>query len=149
MSKKKSSQHWISVDRAKYDPGTPVSEHGVEFHVFISPYDMPEAVRGDFDESKRRFVIEFKYIATEPLEHQTPDDYVTFVVGENSRRLYRIEVDVEGMGADAVVLRVSRAMDALERRLGTAHVPADNFTVARKVLTDNAGTFARTFERAR
>jgi hypothetical protein len=128
---------WIEIDPSKYDEDQAVEQSGVEFHVFISPYDMPEAVRGDYEPLKDRFVITFKYLGQEALKSEALDEEVTLYIGEKSNRLYRIETDVKRLGVNAVVLKVSRAFDQLLSRLDRKHAPRDNFRIAKSVIADN------------
>ena len=128
-----SHSRWLRVDPATFDRHETVVGRGVEFHVFLSPYDLPEAVRGAFDRATNRFVIEFRYVTDEPTATVAADKHVTLFIGKNSKRLRRIAVDVKGMGAREVALRIDQAIDALPRAI-TGRVPTTNFTVARDVI---------------
>lgn len=102
---------WLRLNQKELDKGTPKKINGVEVVVFLSPYDIPDAVRGDFDESLNRFVIRFKYVGgteepNEPVERESHDEHVTLVVGRHSHRLYRVEIDVVSLGANEIVLDV-------------------------------------------
>lgn len=102
---------WLELEQDKLDEGTQREIRGVEVMVFLSPYDIPEAVRGSFDKSIDRFVIEFKYLGgpeepNEPLDKESQDKHVVLAVGRHSHRLYRIEVDVVSLGVEAVGLHV-------------------------------------------
>lgn len=134
---------WIDIDDERYEDERAVEEAGVIFHVFVSPYDMPEAVMGDYDSERERFIIRFRYIEDESLEEEVRDQYVTFYVGKHSHRLYRIEADVHGLGASSVVLRVTRAIEQLKGRLGEGATPTENFRVATAVLKDNEEELTR------
>lgn len=125
--------NWIHIDPDKVDVNETASRKGVEFHVFLSPYDLPDAVRGAFDSSLNRFVIEFRYLAQEPSKRITMDAFVTLQVGEKSGRIQRIEVDVKGLGAKQVALRMEQAIDQLRARLRN-RVPTGNFSAAKRVL---------------
>lgn len=71
-----------------------------------SPYDVPRAVKGGYDEKKKRFVIEFQYIEEEPLTRKRQDFEITALVGKNSGRLLGLEIDVDKAGAEQVTLHV-------------------------------------------
>jgi hypothetical protein len=62
------------------------------FTVSLSPYDVPEAMRGRTDENGRCFIIEFKYLTpSEPMaEAETGTDLVKIYLGKNSGRIYSI-----------------------------------------------------------
>jgi hypothetical protein len=125
---------WIEVDADRYESESSGGGKDLEFHVYVSPYDLPEAVRGEYVARESMFFIEFKYIGEESLERQIADDYVTMYVGRHSNRLYRIAVDVDKLGARSIVIRVSKAIDTLSDRLGAKRVPIDNFRVAKDVI---------------
>jgi hypothetical protein len=123
---------WIQIDSSKVDPPTPVNVKGVEFNVFMSPYDVPRHVRGRFDENLGRFVIEFDYLDTEPCRRQTLEEHVSVSVGKNSGRLYRIEVDTKAMNAGRVALRVKLKDLKLEPR---GPEGKRNFDAVKRTLT--------------
>jgi hypothetical protein len=125
---------WLHVEPNSYDEGEDVSRKGVAFHVFLSPYDLPEAVRGRYNETLRRFVIDFKYVTEEASDLLKVDAYVKLRVGHRSRRLYQIEVDVQGLGASQVALKIGQAIDQLPSLLDTPRLPTGNFTVAKAVI---------------
>lgn len=96
--------------------------NGVEFEVHFSPFELPDAVRGDYCSKRNRFVIQLRYPGPEERTvERRADDHVTFVVGRFSGRLYEIMVDVNALNAQAVSLRtvVSEQVD----RALTADVP--------------------------
>jgi hypothetical protein len=97
---------WIQLDASRFDRAQLKTIRGVEVKVFLSPYDVPEALRGAYDEELKRFVIEFQYISDEPLKRRTYDQYVTTRLGRNSNRLYAIEIDVDAMRVETVNLSV-------------------------------------------
>lgn len=125
---------WLRVDPSTFDPDETVVRRGVEFHVFLSPYDLPEAVRGRFDSALNRFVVEFRYVTDEPTASIIADPHVTLLVGASSKRLRQILVDVKGLGATEVALRIERAIDALPQAIGLGKLPTANFTVTRNVI---------------
>lgn len=125
---------WLHVEPNRYDEGEDVSRKGVAFHVFLSPYDLPEAVRGQYNERLRRFIIDFKYMTEEASDLLKVDAYVKLRVGQRSRRLYQIEVDVQGLGASQVALKIGQAIDQLPSLLDTPRPPTGNFNVAKAVI---------------
>lgn len=110
---------------------------GVLFDVVVSPYDIPEAVRG-FKTPQGRFRIEFRYI--DGPEPQGPelhlDDHVKAIEGRFTRRLLALEVDVDAMGAHSVGVAISTAQPLTERlkqrlesaldRVAAKHTSADD-----------------------
>jgi hypothetical protein len=61
----------------------------------MSPYDVPEAVRGYYDQKSHHFVIEFRYIGDESWKRERGDSQITLRIGRHSGRLYGIEADVQ------------------------------------------------------
>lgn len=134
---------WIDVDQSKYDHAESTSRHGVHFELFLSPYDMPEAVRGSYDRSQKRFVIQLKYIESEPVEAHEIDRFVTFFTGKRSQRLYRICVDVKALGAKEVALHLNQAIDHFTSESASAQPPRANLRVAKDILQDNESELLR------
>ncbi len=106
---------WISLDPELLSTVERTEEPGgVEVVIGLSPFDIPEKVRGGYNEKSNRFVIEFKYI--DESERHVPtklDNHITVLAGENSNRLYEIQIDVDAIGARSVQL--SLATEAIER----------------------------------
>lgn len=116
------SNEWLHLDPEELDSERDEMIQGVEVRVLVSPYDVPEAVRGFYDKHVKRFVIEFQYIGDEPLKRQSFDEYVHLRTGKNSHRLYAIEIAVDALKATAVGLRmgvqqeVAKTLDSLVDR---------------------------------
>jgi hypothetical protein len=98
---------WIPV--ADLRPRVERNLTGVKVDVLVSPYDVPEALRGFYSPNKQRFVIEFKYISTEDTVERSECPNVQVRVGRNSGRLYAIELDVKSLEANSVQLRIKVA----------------------------------------
>lgn len=99
---------WLPIDTRDIKTDERRSVGAVQFNVFVAPDDVPERVRGYFDPHVGRFVIEFGFLglAREPMSKDERDAHVRLVIGRNSRRLYRIEVDVASLKAERVALTV-------------------------------------------
>ncbi|MCE9637556.1 MAG: hypothetical protein K8T90_17795 [Planctomycetes bacterium] len=138
------ARKWIRLDQRRYGASETEDRSGVEFHLVVSPYDLPDAVRGFFDRERKRFIIEFKYISPEETTESRVDAHVSVHTGRRSRRLYRIDVDVTSLGAEQVVLRVKSAVDALAAS-SPARLPADNASVVRHVLADKSPELVAAF----
>ena len=127
------SAEWVRVDPAEFDQEETREHRGVHFTVFLSPYDLPDGVRGWKDE-KGPFFIEFKYITSgERTRAQHVVEFVTLHLGKNSGRLYKIEVDVDARGAKSVELNaiVAKAIDKIKN--GNKQ-RASKYDVAKRVL---------------
>ncbi len=88
---------WIAVDPNTLDQPHPEEIQGILVEVFFSPYDVPEGVRGRYDESLRRFVIDFSYLGgpepTRPVDSVVPN--VVLEIGATTRRLQRIRLNTD------------------------------------------------------
>jgi hypothetical protein len=130
----------------------PAGSSGVLFDVVVSPYDLPEAVRG-FRKSNGRFRIEFRYIdGDEPIaEELRVDEHVSAFEGKHSGRLLALEVDTAAIGADAVGVAIStpvpqnelvrRNIDEAWKRVAARHTKPDE-----KRVFDSARAALRTRE---
>jgi hypothetical protein len=98
---------WIPI--ANLRPRVERNLQGVKVDVLVSPYDVPEALRGYYSPDKQCFVIEFKYISSEDTVEKDECPNVQVRVGKNSGRLYAIELAVKSFDASAVQLRIKVA----------------------------------------
>lgn len=97
---------WLKLDLSKFEKAERADVEGIAIQVFLSPYDVPEAVRGRYDARSKRFVIEFKYIADEERDSKDVDEFVSLGIGRNSERLQDISIDIRALKADVVSLRM-------------------------------------------
>lgn len=108
---------------------------GVEVQLLVSPYDIPEAVRGFYNNELQRFVIEFRYIGDEGKEerHDYPHDNVSLVISKRSGRLLKVFLDLDAMNAEAVRLNVRAAIEELvkERKRDSRE---ENYEIAQQIL---------------
>jgi len=141
---------WVRLDVQQFSKPKRLKSHGVEINVVMSPYDVPEAVRGNFDQVLKQFVIEFRYIDDEPVKREKHGEHIALRIGRHSGRLYGIEVDVNAMEADAVGLHVQlpkapEVSAAVIQAINTlAHKPAkqprqENYEVAKDAITRKGG----------
>jgi hypothetical protein len=105
---------WLDLDLDTETSERSQEIRGVKVELLVSPYDIPEAIRGYFHKSKERFVIEFKYIGYEPTTPKVEDRYTTLLVGKNSGRLYGIELDLNALGVESVEMRMRVAKEVHE-----------------------------------
>ena len=124
---------WVRLDAEKLNTPQLQAIRGVNITVRMSPYDVPEAVRGYYDKVQRRFVIEFRYIDDEPLQKKQKGEHITLRIGRHSGRLYGIEVDIDAMKSQAVDL--NQAIDSLASlpRKRSRH---ENYEIAKKAITE-------------
>lgn len=156
---------WIEVDDTRYNE--PVSSEGpglkgVVIHMSMSPYDVPHQVRGDYRPNSKKFVIDFKYIDSEPMKELHVDQHIIAMVGERSGRVYSLIVDVDAMGVKSVEVKIvpeglkataARALNsissALLNRKHSSKPNDSNYTVANKIVSDYWTDLTREFVGAR
>ena len=134
-------QEWIQVDLDTEKLKQKKDVRGVVIELLVSPYDIPEAVRGFFDDEKNHFAIEFKYVGSgnEPTKDKQ-DDEMILRTGENSGRLYRLEVDVKALDVNAVGLqmRVKKEInEALDQLIKQPSKRSANYKLAKEAITSN------------
>jgi hypothetical protein len=94
---------------------------GVDITLVVSPYDIPDAVRGEYNKDLQRFIIEFRYMSDEPWEHSKYNDNIVLRIGRNSGRLYGIEVDIHALPDQRIDLRMNVAKAVTNAINGLAH----------------------------
>ena len=141
---------WRKVDNEQVNRPTEEQIDGITIRMLVSPFDVPEAVRGDFNNARKTFAISFKYRAgEESLSEQRFDDDTVLFVGRASGRIYRIEIDLKRVMVNGVALELSvpvsgeviareaeQAIHGLSDRLRTPW-RSGNYRVAQEVIKDN------------
>lgn len=99
--------NWMKVDQDMVNAPLDDSMVGIDLKLFVSPYDIPIALKGDYNESISKFVIELEYDSPDE-ELAAPDvaDHITFYSGLHSGRLHKIELDVDKANAGTVELQI-------------------------------------------
>jgi len=107
--------------------------------LYVSPYDVPEAVRGDFDGATQRFNIDFRYLSEEDTRPEQIEPGLQAMVGIKSERLYRLSIDLSRQHVSAVELRlvVNKALDRL-KAAKTNTRSLGNYTVAGEIISNPA-----------
>lgn len=134
-------KQWINLSNEHF-PIEGTSLKGVKVDVLVSPYDVPEAVRGYLDNQQKCFVIEFKYISAEPTIERSQDANVTLRVGRNSGRLYAIQLDVTKFDTNNVQLRLEVAEVLRNVMTHLVQKPVSpmrksNYRMAKSVIEEN------------
>lgn len=155
-------QDWIEVDIADHETARKAIIRGVEVELFVSPYDVPDGVRGRFDATGKKFEIDFKYIGSESTTRNVEYEHVVYKIGESSGRLYGLSIDVQTLGADGVGVsvelhdnsgqelaarirdKVTGAIDYLIERHPIGNSREDNYKLAKDaiLLTSPSELFA-------
>ena len=141
---------WAHVDWERLNEPRHEMIRGVQVTVYFSPYDMPEAVKGEYDKQKDRFSIQFRYLGgDERIHYRVQDEHITLGIGETTKRLHEIQVDVEKLKASLVMLEmrqhprdmqeqvaaeVTKAIKTFASATTTTSAPTGNYTAASKAL---------------
>ena len=133
--------NWVKLNPSEFNKSEHVVMHGADVEVFLSPYDMPEAIRGAFAKDAGKFLIEFKYIGgDEPLEEQQEKGEkgsMLLQIGRHSKRLYQILLDLDPNKSEVtlnlLLPKVSRQLETLAKLLGS-EVPVRNYEVTKEIL---------------
>jgi hypothetical protein len=126
-----SSEEWISVSQHELNEVESKEQRGIKLQFMLSPADLPTAWRG-YHLADTTVVVEFKYLSSNEsklIEHQ--GEGVSLEVGKNSKRIYRIILDVTKIPFSGAIM-VSRAAVALEQSHG---LNKNNSEVIQKFLT--------------
>src|SRR2546426_6163555 len=131
---------WLALSPEKLASDNQQKLRGVQLNILVSPYDVPDAVRGYYDPSLGRFVVEFRYMTDEKWSQKTQDQFVTLRIGRESKRLLGIEIDLNGLSAQTLSLRLhvpQLVEQAIERLSKEPHAPSreDNYRIAKDVIT--------------
>ncbi len=97
---------WLPVQEREFDKSNSKTHDGITIQVSLSPYDIPEAVRGFREANTPWFVIEFRYISSEPTRTQELDQNLALILGRHSGRLFAIRMNVEALKAQKVKLDI-------------------------------------------
>lgn len=135
---------WLEINPTEFSKPEQVQIRGAKVDVFLSPYDMPEAVRGSYDKDAKKFLIEFRYIGgDEPLETDVLEN-ATISIGKRSKRIYKIELGkIELTKEKRVGLRlilpkkVDAVLENLEQDLGSPQ-RSGNYQVAKRIVEKRA-----------
>jgi hypothetical protein len=134
-------KQWITLANEHF-PVEGTSLNGIKVDVLVSPYDVPEAVRGYFCDERQCFIIEFKYISPEPTVERSQDENVKLSIGRHSGRLYAIHLDLRKFNANSVQLRleVAKALRNVMTHLVQQPVSpmrTSNYKMAKSVIEEN------------
>ncbi len=132
MSIQQALGSWIRVTPGNYV----VLGDAIEVGILISPYDIPDGVRGGYDKNRNRFVVEFRYMVDEKYRNFDVDDGVCIRLGKYSSRIVGIEVAVARLRASQVAVAVDKAIQNVENAKDARARRRENYIVAQRVLED-------------
>ena len=136
---------WLKLDPTEFQRPERTEIDGIKVHVFVSPYDVPEAVRGRYDFASKRLFVEFKYLDDEKSVEKPVDAVSTVRVGKNSGRILAIHVYVgplEGkhVGAGSYMPKFARAFKlAIDKFSESQQIDSSrlkNYEVAEEVISE-------------
>jgi hypothetical protein len=103
---------WISLDPEEIDSTEQEARKGVHLEFSLSPYDIPEGVRGYYCDDAKRFIIEFKYMTEEPVMERKLSEHVSVREGRNSGRLHDVLIDVDALNVDRITTAIREVQAA-------------------------------------
>ncbi len=107
-------------------------EKGIGFAIMLSPYALPEAVRGGYNQDRKVFEIRFRYLDEEKTKRRKIADHIEALEGVNSSRLMGIDVDVEKGNINVISLIIKTLEHEIETDQG---ISKENYGVAKQVLS--------------
>lgn len=131
---------WLRVDPLNFIKAAVKNVGGVQVNTVLSPYDVPDAVRSDFDSETDRCTLEFAYGGRDERMHTIEiSSNISLVEGERSGRLYRILVRPVAPGKRCTTTDLESVMKALAdaRSESPSWRKAINFDVAKDILQRN------------
>lgn len=90
MKTQQARGRWISVTPGDYV----ASDDAIDIRILTSPYDIPDRVRGGYDDDLHRFVVEFRYMSDEEYRIVDVGNGVRIHLGKHSGRIVGADVDV-------------------------------------------------------
>ncbi|MDN6874216.1 hypothetical protein QO209_17375 [Pseudomonas citronellolis] len=122
---------WVSVSQHELKEVESRQQRGITLQFMISPADMPTAWKVSHLKNEE-FVVEFKYLSgpeSKTLELQS--DGVLLEIGKNSRRIYKIFLDISKLPKSGELM-IKSAKDAIEHTRG---LNKNNSEVIQKFLS--------------
>ncbi|MEO6066970.1 MAG: hypothetical protein ABIQ41_03175 [Gemmatimonadales bacterium] len=128
------SSHWIDLKATEFDREPGQNEAGSAFRVYVSPYDMPDAIRGRYETNPARLHIDFRYISEEPSTTQDLEPGVTVSYGKNSGRVHQIVIAIDALKRPHVAMFLHGVLEQLMKKSVEGGGPRNNFEIATRVV---------------
>lgn len=126
---------WLTLDSDKLAESRRKTINGVNVEVTTSPYDIPVRVMGSYEKDAKKFAITFDYLTNDKQTDEVlGPTHVSLVVGRESRRIYKIYIDVDKFSAEQVTLAL-KTVDSLNQDL--ASIANAETEIPRKVISRN------------
>ncbi|MDR9750996.1 hypothetical protein RG836_06025 [Pseudomonas sp. SZMC_28357] len=112
-----SLEEWISVSQHDLNEVESREQRGLKVQFMVAPSDLPSAWRV-VHEKADSVEVEFKYLGgNEPKQLEHCSNNITLEVGKNSKRIYKITLDVRSVPTSGELM-ISRAADVVEHGSG-------------------------------
>lgn len=137
---------WIKLNPSRINKLRDREFNGIHIQVMVAPYDVPTAVRGSLDSPTKTFNIAFKYSGEEETESSDAQhDGIQLFIGKDSKRLYRIEIDLQSLKPESIGLTVfvqtvsSKIIQAINELANRQKLPvrSGNYDLAKDVIAEN------------
>jgi hypothetical protein len=136
----RTTANWKPVDIDDLNKPRTADIRGVSVTVYFGQDDMPMYLKGDFDQHRNKFVIAFRYDSErEPSRRLDYAPHVVLTVGQESERLYEVELDVNAMDVQAVQF-LGKVLDELSMKAPQAGLNRiDNYLAASSAFKQARG----------
>ncbi|WP_339494927.1 hypothetical protein [Pseudomonas sp. RA_105y_Pfl2_P56] len=126
-----SLEEWVLVSQHELNEVESQEQRGLKLQFMVAPADLPTAWRITH-ESSNIAEVEFKYLGgNEPKSTEHVNSNVTLEVGKNSKRIYKITLDMHKVAASGELM-ISRAADVVEH---SSWLNKNNSDVIHRFLT--------------
>lgn len=135
---------WIDLKQDILNESSKERINGVSVNLIISPLEAPLAIRGDYEQDVKLFVIRFKYVKREKLIREEIDKHISFYTGKESNKIHKIEIDVDALNASAVDINllhnveddVTEALESYKK--SNSRVEDSIFDIASKAIHNHS-----------
>src|SRR5258707_13421143 len=97
---------WIQVEIGDEEKVRKATIRGAEVDLFVSPYDVPDAVRGSYSSDEKIFSLEFRYVGDESIK-EVAGEHVTYHISSVSSRLYCLELGLKAPWIESINVDVA------------------------------------------
>ena len=129
---------WTTVETEEFDKAKRTRREGIKIEVSLSPYDVPEAVRGSYCAERKKFIIFFKYLSKEATRPRRISEHISVNEGVRSNRMYEIEIeiDVTALNVEQIQLEVTPILkDFYESLPEPKHRNSSDDSISREGVT--------------
>ncbi|QFS88427.1 MULTISPECIES: hypothetical protein [unclassified Marinobacter] len=129
---------WLKINPSEFAERAEKGNQGRKR--FISPYDLPEAVRAYESRDGNHIVFEFRYIPIkESILKKELNEDVNFEIGKASKRIYKITARKEALEKgqsknEGSVEKMENALESLIKRQKTKELNVDAYSANKKII---------------